>query len=470
MTTIQKGIIMFDKNFLWGTASSSYQIEGAFTEDGKGLSIWDTFSNKPGNIAHDENGNKACDHYHRYREDIALMKNLGIQAYRFSISWSRIFPDGIVKDSDGNIRYNKAGLDFYDKIVNLCLENNIKPFITIYHWDLPQALEDKGGWLNRETAFIFADYAEFICEHFSDRVTNIATINEPQIISGLGYMLGLHAPGKKLDAVSVLSVIHHLALAHGLAVTKMRAVAKQPVKTGFSSTGDLCYPSKECDEDIDAARAECFNIVKGNMTFNHTIFCDMTCLGRYPDIAGTELHLEPGLKKIGHYEELPFVKDGDIELIHQPIDYLGINVYNGHEINAAGHINKKPGSPRTALGWPVTPGVMNYGIRYLYERYNLPIYIFEDGLACNDIISLDGKVHDSNRIDFLTRYLTDLEKAYKAGVPILGYFHWSFTDNFEWHSGYDPRFGLVFVDYETQQRIPKDSAYWYSDLIKKSSN
>ena len=317
---------MFDKNFLWGTASSSYQIEGAFTEDGKGLSIWDTFSNKPGNIAHDENGNKACDHYHRYREDIALMKNLGIQAYRFSISWSRIFPDG-------NIRYNKAGLDFYDKIVNLCLENNIKPFITIYHWDLPQALEDKGGWLNRETAFIFADYAEFICEHFSDRVTNIATINEPQIISGLGYMLGLHAPGKKLDAVSVLSVIHHLALAHGLAVTKMRAVSKQPVKTGFSSTGDLCYPSKECDEDIDAARAECFNIVKGNMTFNHTIFCDMTCLGRYPDIAGTELHLEPGLEKIGHYEELPFVKDGDIELIHQPIDYLGINVYNGHEIN-----------------------------------------------------------------------------------------------------------------------------------------
>ena len=461
---------MFDKNFLWGTASSSYQIEGAFTEDGKGLSIWDTFSNKPGNIAHDENGNKACDHYHRYREDISLMKNLGIQAYRFSISWSRIFPDGIVKDSDGNIRYNKAGLDFYDKIVNFCLENNIKPFITIYHWDLPQALEDKGGWLNRETAFVFADYAEFICKHFSDRVTNIATINEPQIISGLGYMLGLHAPGKKLDTVSVLSVIHHLALAHGLAVTKMRAVAKQPVKIGFSSTGGLCYPSKECDEDIDAARAECFNIVKGNMTFNHTIFCDMTCLGRYPDIAGTELHLEPGLEKIGHYEELPFVKKGDIELIHQPIDYLGINVYNGHEINAAGYINKKPGSPRTALGWPVTPGVMNYGIRYMYERYNLPIYIFEDGLACNDIISLDGKVHDSNRIDFLTRYLTDLEKAYKAGVPILGYFHWSFTDNFEWHSGYDPRFGLIYVDYETQQRIPKDSAYWYSDLIKKSSN
>lgn len=461
---------MFDKNFLWGTASSSYQIEGAFAEDGKGLSIWDTFSNKPGNIAHDENGNKACDHYHRYRDDIALMKNLGIQAYRFSISWPRIFPDGIVKDSDGNIHYNKAGLDFYDNIVNFCLENDIKPFITIYHWDLPQALEDKGGWLNRETAFIFADYAEFICEHFSDRVTNIATINEPQIISGLGYMLGLHAPGKKLDAVSVLSVIHHLALAHGLAVTKMRAVAKQPVKTGFSSTGNLCYPSTECNEDIDAARAECFNIVKGNMTFNHTIFCDMTCLGRYPDIVNTELHLEPGLEKIGHYEELPFVKDCDIELIHQPIDYLGINVYNGHEINAAGYINKKPGSPRTALGWPVTPGVMNYGIRYLYERYNLPIYIFEDGLACNDIISLDGKVHDSNRIDFLTRYLTDLEKAYNAGVPILGYFHWSFTDNFEWHSGYDPRFGLVFVDYETQQRIPKDSAYWYSNLIRQSCN
>ena len=461
---------MFDKNFLWGTASSSYQIEGAFAEDGKGLSIWDTFSNKPGNIAHDENGNKACDHYHRYREDISLMKTLGIQAYRFSISWTRIFPDGNVKDSKGNIHYNKAGLEFYDNIVNCCLENGIRPFITIYHWDLPQALEDKGGWLNRDTAYIFADYAEFICKHFSDRVTNIATINEPQIISGLGYMLGLHAPGKKLDAISVLSVIHHLALAHGLAVAKMRNVAKQPIKTGFSSTGDLCYPASECDEDIDTARAECFSIVKGNMTFNHTIFCDMTCLGRYPDIAGTELHLEPGLLQIGHYEELPFVKDGDIELIHQPIDYLGINVYNGHEVNAAGHINKKPGSPRTALGWPVTPGVMNYGMRYLYERYHLPIYIFEDGLACNDIVSLDSKVHDSNRIDFLTRYLTELEKACKAGVPILGYFHWSFTDNFEWHSGYDPRFGLVYVDYETQQRIPKDSAYWYSDLIRQSFN
>ena len=175
-------------------------------------------------------------------------------------------------------------------------------------------------------------------------------------------------------------------------------------------------------------------------------------------------------EKIGHYKELPFVKDGDSELMHQPIDFLGINVYNGHEVSVTGHIKKKPGSPRTALGWPVTPGVMNYGIRYMYERYNLPIYIFEDGLACNDIISLDGKVHDSNRIDFLTRYLTDLEKAYKAGVPILGYFHWSFTDNFEWHSGYDPRLGLIYVDYETQQRIPKDSAYWYSDLIKKSSN
>jgi len=461
---------MFDKNFLWGVASSSYQIEGAFAEDGKGLSIWDTFANAPGNIAHDENGNEACDHYHRYREDITLMKNLGIQAYRFSISWPRIFPEGMVKDSDGNVHYNKAGLEFYDNIVNYCLENDIKPFITIYHWDLPQLLEDNGGWLNRQTAYIFADYAEFICEHFSDRVTNIATINEPQIISGLGYMLGLHAPGKKLDAVSVLSVVHHLALAHGLAVSRMRAVARQPIHTGFSSTGDLCFPASTSDEDIDAARSECFKIVPGNMTFNHTIFCDMTCLGRYPDIAGSGLHLENGLEKIGHYEELPFVNQGDIELIHQPIDFLGINIYNGHEVNATGHIKKKPGSPRTALGWPVTPGVMNYGIRYMYERYNLPIYIFEDGLACNDVVSLDGKVHDSNRIDFLTRYLADLEKAYKAGVPILGYFHWSFTDNFEWHSGYDPRFGLIFVDYETQKRIPKDSAYWYSDLIRKSCN
>lgn len=460
---------MFDKNFIWGTASSSYQIEGAFAEDGKGLSIWDTFANREGNIAHNENGNISCDHYHRYREDIALMHKLGIKAYRFSISWPRIFPEGIVKDASGNIKYNKAGLDFYDNIVECCLANDIIPFITLYHWDLPQKLEDNGGWLNRETAYIFADYAEFICRHFSDRVTNIATINEPQIISGLGYMRGLHAPGKKLDIVSVLSVVHHLALAHGLAVSRMRAVAKQPIKTGFSSTGNLCYPARECPEDIDAARTASFSITVGDITFNHTIFCDMTCLGQYPDIINSGLNKEPGLTDFPDYYSLPFVQDGDINIMHQPIDFLGINVYNGHEISCTGAVNKKPGSPRTALGWPVTPGVMNYGFRFLYERYNLPIYIFEDGLACNDIVSLDGKVHDPNRIDFLTRYLTELNKAYESGVPILGYFHWSFTDNFEWHSGYDPRFGLVYVDYESQERIPKDSAYWYSSLIKENS-
>jgi len=461
--------MLFNESFLWGVATSSYQIEGAFAEDGKGPSIWDTFSSKQGNIAHNENGQIACDHYHRYEEDIKLMHELGIQAYRFSISWPRIFPDGHVKKVNGKVIYNQAGLDFYKNIVKCCEKYNIKPFITLFHWDLPQALDDGGGWLNRQTAYHFADYAEFICEQFSDTVCNIATINEPQIISQLGYRFGLHAPGLQLDCLEVLKVIHHLALAHGLAVSRMHAVAKNPISTGFSSTGDLSFPITENPEDIEAARKACFEFTDITWSFTHTIFCDMTVLGMYPDLKATALSKLKELEAFACYEELPFVMKDDIQLICQPIDFLGINCYNGHAVGKDGPAKKKPGIPRTALGWPITPGVMDYGFRFLYERYNLPIYIFEDGLACNDIVSLDGKVHDSNRIDFLTRYISSLNNAYANGVPILGYFHWSFTDNFEWHSGYDPRFGLIFIDYETQERIPKDSAYWYANVIKSRS-
>lgn len=453
---------MFDNNFIWGTATSAYQIEGAYKEDGKGLSIWDTFSNVPGKIANNENGNTACDHYHHFRDDIKLMHELGIKAYRFSISWSRIFPEGIC---DNTHPYNEKGLKFYENIVDCCIEYGIEPYITLYHWDLPDALEQKGGWLNRETAYHFADYAEFICRRFSDKVKCIATINEPQIISGLGYWLGLHAPGLKLNARDVLNVIHNLALAHGLAVERIRNVSAHVI-TGFSSTGNLCYPETESKEDIDAARDATFVAEGKNWTFSHHIFCDMACLGRYPDIKSGYFKNAPELQSFSSYEELDFVKESDINIICQPVDFLGINIYNGHQFSKNGAVPRKAGFPRTSLGWPVTPEVMDYGIRFLYERYKLPIIITENGLACNDVVSLDGKVHDPGRIDFLARYLNNLEKAYKSGVPILGYFHWSFMDNFEWHSGYDPRFGLVYVDFETQERIPKDSAYWFKSLIE----
>lgn len=457
---------MFDKNFIWGTAASSYQIEGAYKEDGKGTSIWDVFANTPGKTANGENGNIACDHYHRYKDDIRLMHELGIQAYRFSISWPRIFPNGIVSDQE----LNAKGLAFYDDVVDCCLSYGIKPYITLYHWDLPQVLEDRGGWQNRETAYHFADYAEFICRHFADKTDEFATINEPQIISGLGYYLGQHAPGLKLYTPDVLKVIHHLALAHGLAVQKMRAAAGKPVRISFSSTGNLCFPQTESEADIEAARRASFTTSPDNWTFCHHIFCDMVCLGRYPDIHGAYFDTVPQLSSYSDYEQLEFVKESDMADICQPVDYIGINVYNGREYNVHGGVHKPSGYPRTSLGWPVTPRIMDYGMRFMYERYHLPILITEDGLACNDVVCLDGKVHDPARIDFLTRYLTCLQSAYDSGVPILGYMHWSFLDNFEWHSGYDPRFGLVYVDYTSQERIPKDSAYWYRDLIRSSQN
>lgn len=453
---------MFNKDFIWGTASSAYQIEGAYNDDGKGLSIWDDFANTHGKTANNENGNIACDHYHHYKDDIKLMHDLNIKAYRFSISWSRIFPDGHIGDGHP---FNQAGLDFYDNIVNCCIEYGIKPYITLFHWDLPSCLETEGGWLNRETAYAFADYAEYICSHFSDRTDQFSTINEPQIISGLGYRLGLHAPGLKLETHDILKVLHHLGLAHGLAVRKIRTAARQPVKLSFSTTGKLCYPQTSSDEDIAAARQMSFTPDNDNWTFCHHLFCDMVLSGKYPDISDDYLKNSFKKSSISSYENLDFVKESDIEIMNQPIDWLGVNIYNGHEVNKNGKIPKKPGYPRTALGWPVTPGVMDYGIRFLYERYGLPIIITENGLACNDIVSLDGKVHDSSRIDFIKRYLICLNNAYNAGVPIEGYFHWSLLDNFEWHSGYDPRFGLVYVDYETLERIPKDSAYWFKELI-----
>lgn len=450
------GIIMgYSKDFVWGAASSAYQIEGAYAEDGKGPSIWDVFSHTPGKINCSHTGDIACNHYYDFQKEIAILKELGIMAYRFSISWPRIFPKG-------DQTLNPSGLAFYDRLVDELLASGITPYITLYHWDLPQVLEDIGGWTNREITVSFAYYAGFIAEHFSDRVTNFITINEPQCIAFLGYSTGIHAPGKKLETAQVLKVFHHLALAHGKAVTSMREKAVQRIQIGFSSTGNLCFPGDSTQEDIGLARRLSFEMTKESWGFTHTWFCDGVILGKYPDISS----LFPDIS-------LDFIQTKDMEIIAKPVDFFGVNVYNGHEVSSLlpdYYVPKYEGFPRTALKWPITPGVMNWGLRFLYERYQLPIYVTENGLSCNDKVYLDGKVHDPERIDFLHRYLIEMEKAVQEDIPILGYFQWSLTDNFEWHSGYSERFGLVYVDYPTQKRIIKDSAYWYSDFITDKSS
>lgn len=444
--------IPFPKDFLWGVASSAYQIEGHSLADGGGASIWDTFAHTPGKIAFDDHGDIACDAYYRYAEDIALIKEMGAKAYRFSTSWARIDPN-----ADGN--WNAAGLAYYDKVVDCCLEAGIIPYVTLYHWELPQAAEDRGGWQNRETAEAFGRYAAMMAEHFKGRVKHYFTLNEPQCSVSLGYEQGIHAPGKKLPLEGQFACWINQLRAHGLSQRAIKAVDPEAT-VGLASTGRLCYPAQETPEDIRAAREATFE-VSDFWIFTHNWLLDPVCLGSFPDCRGTAL--EPLVAK---------VSQEDMELIHTVPDMLGYNIYNGHEVKATEngfeYVPRGPGYPRTALKWPVTPKVMDWGVRFLQERYGLPGFITEDGLSCNDRVYLDGKVHDADRIDFLHRYLACLSRAVEHGADIRGYFHWSLTDNFEWHSGYTERFGLIFVDYETQQRIPKDSFYWYQQLIRST--
>ncbi len=443
----------FPKNFIWGTASASYQIEGAYQEDGKGPSIWDIFSHTPGKTTDGDTGDIACDAYHRYEEDLDLMQQHGIKHYRFSISWTRLFPQGT-----GTV--NPAGFEYYDRVVNACLKRGITPWITLYHWDLPQALEDLGGWRNRDTALAFANYSRSVAEHFGDRVTHFFTLNEPQCIVGLGYAYGVHAPGLTLEPADTFACWHNLMLAHGMASSAIRAVCPD-AKIGISSTGNLCYFADHKKEIPDALFTASFTTADpDNYFFTHQWFLDPICNGYYP-----EDPVSPW------YNISRQVSSEDLAIIHARPDCIGLNIYNGHEVtfNADGQLEAVPrytGFPKTALKWPITPEVLYYGPRLVSEHWHLPVLITENGLSCNDVISLDGQVHDPNRIDFLHRYLRQMKDAVTDGTDLLGYFHWSFTDNYEWHSGYSDRFGLIYVDYPTSTRIPKDSARWYRDVIR----
>ncbi|MCL2018478.1 MAG: GH1 family beta-glucosidase [Oscillospiraceae bacterium] len=453
---------MFKKDFVWGTATSSYQIEGAAYEDGKGLNIWDMYCRKDGAIYGGHNGDTACDHYHRYKEDVALMKKLGLKAYRFSLSWARILPSG-----EGHV--NPKGIEFYNNLINELLKNDITPYITLYHWDLPLELYHKGGWLNRDITDIFANYAKIVVENFSDRVKHFITFNEPQIFIGLGCVTGAHAPGLKMSLSETIRMSHNVLLAHGKAVKIMREYGADDIKIGYAPTSHFPYPETETPDNIEAARKLAFAISTpvcpdkwwGSVTW----WSDPVILGKYP---------EDGLRLYGKY--LPANWREDMAVINQPLDFYGQNVYEGFAVkaNSAGIdtnpilIKKYDGFPRTAPNWPITPKALKWAAKFLYERYKLPIYITESGLSCHDVISLDGKVHDPNRIDYMNRYLLALREAVDEGAIVAGYFAWSLMDNFEWAYGYCDRFGMVFVDYPTGTRLIKDSGYWYKSVIESN--
>lgn len=447
----------FKEDFVWGVATSSYQIEGAAYEDGKGLSIWDVYCTQPGKVYEGHTGEVACDHYHRYKEDVQLMKEMGIKAYRFSISWPRVLPDGIGK-------INEAGLDFYDRLVDELVAAGIEPYVTLFHWDFPYELHKKGGWMNPDSPSWFAEYTKIIIERLSDRVKYFFTFNEPQCFIGCGYSQGKHAPGLKQSVRDTLAMAHNVLLAHGHSVKVMRTYAKSDVKIGFAPTASMNYPCSNKPEDIEAARRSIFNMPKKIdeewWAWNVTWWSDPILLGHYP---------EDGLELLRDY--LPEIKEGDMEIISQTIDFLGHNIYSGRAIQADEngepiYLARELGAPKTALNWPVTPEALYWGPRFLYERYKKPIYITENGLSCHDVVSVDGKVHDPNRIDFLHRYIKAFKRAAEDGVEAAGYFQWSLLDNFEWHSGYAERFGIVYVDYENQNRIIKDSGYWYKSVIE----
>lgn len=448
----------FAKDFVWGAATSSYQIEGTGRDSGKGQNIWDVFTKEPGRVYEGHTGDIACDHYHRFREDVAYMKELGLKGYRFSIDWSRVLPEGTGK-------VNEKGIDFYNALIDELLEQGIEPYITLYHWELPYKIYKRGGWMNPEIVEWFGQYARLVAERFSDRVKYFFTLNEPQCFVGLGFLQGCHAPGVKAPLRDTFEMAHNALKAHGRAVQMLRAYGKQNVQIGYAPTSGMCYPEKETPKDIEAARKALFALPDdlSNWTWNVSWWSDPVILGKYP---------EEGMKKYEKY--LPVITDEDMKLISQPIDFYGQNIYNGRCIRMGTdgrpeEVRRPAGFPKTATNWPVTPEALYWGPKFLYERYRKPIYITENGMACHDTVSQDGKVHDPNRIDFLARYLKNLKRAAEE-IDIRGYFQWSLMDNFEWDKGYAERFGIIYVDFETQERIWKDSAYWYRDLIHRNGD
>ena len=441
--------LAFPKEFVWGCASSAYQVEGAWNEDGKGPSIWDTFVHAPGHVVNGETGDVALDHYHRYKEDVALMKELGMDAYRFSVAWTRVLPAGT-----GTI--NQAGLDFYDRLVDELLKHKIEPYLCLFHWDLPQALQDKGGWPNRDTAYAFAEYARVVTERLSDRVKVWMTHNEPWVAAMAGYFGGEHAPGIK-DVSAGIKALHHLLLSHGLAAEAIRASAIQPVKVGITLNLNPVHAASQSKKDRDAAS-------RMDTILNRTTLD--------PLLKGTSPIQQFA---IGKLLSRSLIKPGDLEKI-RTLDLLGVNYYARTVVKddpkfpvvAASQIHPE-GNEYSGM-WEIYPEGIYELLTHIWKDYqpNCDIMITENGVPVPDGLDFDGRVRDERRIRYLRNHIAQVHRAMDEGVPVKGYFHWSLMDNFEWALGYGQRFGLVYVDFKTQKRTIKDSGIWFANVIKEN--
>jgi beta-glucosidase len=436
----------FPDEFLWGAATASFQIEGAWKEDGKGESIWDRFCHTPGKVLGGDTGDVASDHYHRWQEDIALMKEIGLNAYRFSISWPRVYPQGRGK-------VNAAGLDFYDRLVDGLLAAGITPFVTLYHWDLPQALEDEGGWAVRSTAEAFVDYCDVVTRKLADRVKDWTTLNEPWVSAYLGYFSGAHAPGRQ-DLDAMLAAAHHLLVAHGTASQVIRR------NVSGAQVGIVLNLNPHPPLTLHPADRKEAWLWDG-------------CVNRWNlDPLSGRGYPEDMLRYYGR--PMPFIQNGDMDIIAAPLDFLGVNYYTRNTEQAREDIDRKgyplasiAGSETTDMGWEVYPAGLLHTLARLSWDYHFPcFYVTENGAAYADEISADGGVHDLKRVDYLWKHLEQASRAIELGIPLKGYFVWSLLDNFEWAFGYSQRFGLVYVDYETKKRILKDSARFYQQQIR----
>jgi beta-glucosidase len=433
----------FPPDFVWGAATASYQIEGAANEDGRGESVWDRFCATPGKVRNGDSGAIACDFYHRYRDDIGLMRELGLDAFRFSIAWPRVLPKGRGK-------VNQKGLDFYDRLVDELLASGLAPFVTLFHWDTPQTLEDAGGWPSRDTVGAFEEYVEVVAGKLGDRVGHWITHNEPWVVSWVGHGWGHHAPGRTSDA-DALATAHHLMLSHGRAVEILRRQSPGS-QVGITLNLDFPYPQSQEPEDVSAARW-----VDG---LHNRWFLDPLFRGSYPDDMAE-----------AWADSMPEVRDGDLETIATPIDFLGVNNYTSPLVAAGengvrSRIVRRADVDRTDMGWEVVPDGLRDLLVRLHRDYTPPaIYVTENGAAFPDVRGHDGSVHDPERQSYLEDYLDAAAGALAEGVPLRGYFAWALLDNFEWAWGYWKRFGLIYIDYATLDRIPKGSFYWYRDFI-----
>ncbi|MPZ27002.1 MAG: beta-glucosidase [Micromonosporaceae bacterium] len=451
----------FPTGFRWGGSTAAYQIEGAATEDGRGRSIWDVFARIPGAIAGGDTGDVACDHYHRFRDDVALMAGLGLTAYRFSVAWPRVQPSG--KGPASSV--NQAGLDFYRRLVDELLGHGIEPWVTLYHWDLPQPLEDAGGWPVRDTAARFAEYAALVHGALGDRVDRWITANEPWCSAFLGYGSGVHAPGRR-DGAAAVAAAHHLLLGHGLAVQALQA-ARPDVEVGLAPNLYAVSPATGTDADTDAARR-----IDG---LANRIILDPVLRGRYPEDVLADLTAAE-VSDLGH------LREGDLATIANPGTFLAVNYYSRYVV-AAGTGRQLPsawpgseqvrfvgrGWPVTAMGWEIdAPGLAETLVRLHREYPPLPLFVSENGAAFEDTVDAGGEVQDPDRIAYLAAHLRACHDAIAAGAPLAGYFVWSLLDNFEWAEGFSKRFGIVHVDYPTQRRTPKASAAWYARVIGRN--